>query len=517
MILLFNPPTPNGRGYTREGRCTQEAGVWGTQWPPLSLATATTLLRQYGHRVILRDYPAVGLDLRALVENVRKFQPDVTIWSTGTPTIQHDLALARLVCESAPKTVTAVIGTHVTVRPEEALCEAALDVVIRGEPEGIIRDLCRSGTNAVNAGAPTGPPDPVICSEYGHNTDKYPYIYGISWRSAENGTIRHNPDASPLEPEAIPAPAWDDLDLGAYRLPLKGRRFLMAAPVRGCPWRCTFCMAPLYYGHRLRWRPVESVVNELAENISRFGIREFFIWADTFTADRRYVHELRRAILASGLKVSWTCNSRVDTIDEETLRLMKEAGLWMVSYGLESGNDSILATSGKGITVAQSHTAVDLAHRMGIRVAGHFMFGLPGETEETMAETLALALSLPLDIAQFYVATPFPGTPLYEDAFRSGWLRNRESTPLFPLPLQEGMKRKEGKADHMNTVPAFSQNCAAMELSGLPPAKVDFFRRFAYRRFYLRPQAVACVLRMVEPGAVIGLLPVLRRFLRWLE
>ena len=160
----------------------------------------------------------------------------------------------------------------------------------------------------------------------------------------------------------------------------------------------------------------------MAENVERYGIRDFFIWADTFTADRRYVRELCRAICESGMRISWTCNSRVDTIDQETLLLMKEAGLWMVSYGLESGSDAILAASGKGITVAQSREAVELAHRLGIRVAGHFMFGLPGETEETMAETLALALALPIDIAQFYAAAPFPGPPsTIRRGERGGW------------------------------------------------------------------------------------------------
>jgi radical SAM superfamily enzyme YgiQ (UPF0313 family) len=294
-----------------------------------------------------------------------------------------------------------------------------------------------------------------------------------------------------LEPDAIPAPDWDGLDHNAYRLPLKGRRFLMVAPVRGCPYRCTFCTAPLYYGYRLRRRPVAQVVDEMAASVSRYGIREFFIWADTFTADRDYVRELCRTILARGLKVSWTCNSRVDTIDEETLSLMKEAGLWMISYGLESASDAILAASGKGITAAQSRAAVEMAHRMDIRTAGHFIFGLPGETPETMAETLAFALSLPLDIAQFYAAAPFPGTALYNEALEKGWLK------------------------HGGGNGAVSQSSAAMALPGLSAAEVDAFRRHAFRRFYLRPSAAARVLSMVEPGAVAGLMPVLRRFLRW--
>jgi anaerobic magnesium-protoporphyrin IX monomethyl ester cyclase len=467
-ILLFNPPAPGSRSYTREGRCTQEAGVWGTQWPPLTFATASALLKQDGHRVTLRDYAATGADLRSLMEDLRTLQPGFAIWSTGTPTLSSDLGMARIVRENSPESVTAVIGTHVTVRPSDALHEAALDAVVRGEPEGIIRDLCRYARAWTD-------------------------VAGISWRDRE-GTIRHNPDASLLEPEAIPAPDWDGLDRDVYRLPLKGRRFLIAAPVRGCPYRCTFCTAPLYYGHRLRRRPVARVVDEMAAAVSRYGIREFFIWADTFTADRRYVQDLCRCILEQGLRISWACNSRVDTVDEQTLRLMKQAGLWMISFGLESGNDEILAASEKGITTAQSCEAVRMADGLGIRTAGHFMFGLPGETEETMAQTLALALSLPLDIAQFYAAAPFPGTALYEEAVREGWLN---------LP---GPSTRE-----------CAQNRAVMELPDLPAERVDAFRRKAYRRFYLRPRAMIRVLSMAEPGALAGMAPLLRRCIGWMH
>ena len=541
MILLFNPPAPSGRGYTREGRCTQEAGVWGTQWPPLSLATAAAILRGDGHRVTLRDYPAAGLGVDALAADLKVLRPALVIWSTGTPTLGFDLGLARFVRDRVPETLTAVLGTHVSARPEEALAEKALDVVIRGEPEGVIRDIGRIGMGDANGGtAAVAGNDPLNIEESGggdgdnavngaggglpnsagngsgeglfrQRLSGYANIMGISWRGADGHTIRHNPDAPPLAPEAIPAPAWDGLDLDGYRLPLKGRRFLIVAPVRGCPWRCTFCTAPLYYGHRLRRRPVARVADEMADSIARYDIREFFIWADTFTADRDYVRELCRTILTRRLRVSWTCNSRVDTIDEETLSLMKEAGLWMISYGLESASDAILAASGKGITAAQSRMAVETTHRLGIRTAGHFIFGLPGETRRTMAETLTFALSLPLDIAQFYAAAPFPGTALYDEALEKGWLKCGECDG-------DGVLTREGEPPFSEAAAPrnVSQSIAAMALPGLPAAEVDAFRRHAFRRFYLRPSAVARVLSMAEPGAVAGLTPLLRRFLRWI-
>jgi radical SAM superfamily enzyme YgiQ (UPF0313 family) len=469
------------------------------------------MLRGDGRGVALRDYPAAGLGVEALAADLRTLRPALTIWSTGTPTLAFDLGLARLVRDHAPEAVTAVLGTHVSVCPEEALAENALDVVIRGEPEGVIRDLGRIVTDAVNEANDRKPAHAGNSSEGNRRIilSGCAAVRGISWRGADGGTIRHNPGAPPLAADAIPTPAWDGLDLDNYRLPLKGRRFLVVAPVRGCPWRCTFCTAPLYYGHRLRLRPVTQVADEMADNIARYGIREFFFWADTFTADRDYVRDLSRTILTRGLRASWTCNSRVDTIDRETLSLMKEAGLWMISYGIESASDAILAASGKGITAAQSRKAVEMSHSMGIRTAGHFIFGLPGETRETMAETLAFALSLPLDIAQFYTAAPFPGTALYSEAFEKGWLKrgvcngaaallNSSATPGAAQP------------------PAISQGSASMELPDLTLEEVDAFRRRAYRRFYLRPSAALRLLSMLEPGAVAGLTPPLRRFLRWI-
>jgi len=460
-ILIFNPPHPEGKGFTREGRCTQEAGIWGTQWPPLSLATIASVLLQDGHQVRVLDCPAMGQGVDALVEVVGAFRPDLAVWNTATPTLAADLAVASRIRQVAPRAVTAVMGTHVTAFPDAALEVPHVDLVVRAEPEHTVRDLALLGD----------PPGAAV--------------QGVSWRG-KDGTLRNNPDRPFLPPEAIPAASWEALDLSPYRLPLKARPFLIVAPVRGCPYPCSFCTAPVYYGRRLRKRPLGSVAEEICRGVSLLGVRDFFVWADTFTADREYVHGFCREILSRGLRISWSCNSRVDTLDPETLVLMKRAGLWMVSFGLESGSDAILKRSGKGITVAQSERAVRMAHDHGVRTSGHFILGLPGETRETLAQTISLALTLPLDIAQFYAAAPFPGTRLHTEAVQSGWLR-------------PGME--------------FSQGRAVMDLPGLPGEQVDLHIRHAYRRFYGRPRAWWNILSMLEPGAFRGQMKNARQFL----
>lgn len=529
-VLLFNPPAPDGRGFTREGRCTQEAGVWASQWPPVTLATAAAFLAGDGHEVHGIDFPALGLTVRDLEARIAALHPDAALWTTGTPTLAHDLYIATLVKAASPETLTAVMGTHVSVMPGEVLENSNVDVVIRGEPEGIIRELCRRGGGGRREGW------------------RLSDVAGISYKDAA-GAVIHNPDGGWLPPEEIPAPAWEHFDLAPYRLPLSGRPFLIVAPVRGCPYACSFCTAPVYYGRKLRKRPVANVIAEIKDNIRRFGVTEFFIWADTFTADRKYVRSFCAGILEADLRITWTCNSRVDTIDGETLALMKKAGLWMISFGLESGDDDILAASGKRITTADSRRAVRLARAAGVRTAGHFILGLPGETEATMAATLRLASELPLNIAQFYAAAPFPGTRLYEEATAKGWLKTGggirlagtygntwgnavneaadsssahegESTappghPAGPGAGQTSGTTPSGAGTSQGQFSPFSQNSAVLELPGLSAATVDAFRRRAYRTFYRRPKIITGLLAMVEPGAAVHLSAAVRRFLKW--
>ncbi len=239
-------------------------------------------------------------------------------------------------------------------------------------------------------------------------------IAGLTWRDPA-GSIISNP-ARPFidDLDSLPFPAWHLLSHQKYVLPLKGRPFLIIAPQRGCPFNCTFCTCQTYYGKKLRIRSTENIIAEIQYDMERFGVRDFFFWAETFVVDRQHVAELCQAMLDASLGISWTCNSRIDIVDEELLKLMARAGCWMISYGIESADQQVLDAVRKGTRVEQAAVAVSLARAAGIKTAGHFIFGLPGDTEEAMRKTLKLARSLKLDVAQFYSAVPFPGSRLYE-------------------------------------------------------------------------------------------------------
>ncbi|MDD5476335.1 MAG: radical SAM protein, partial [Syntrophales bacterium] len=431
--------------------------------------TAAAVLEEGGHIVEIIDCAVGNVTRKALLEKISSGGYDLAGWAAGTPSIRDDLALAGEIREISSSIHTAVFGTHVTALADECLrASPGLDFIIRNEPEATILAL-------------------VDCIERGESLKS---VEGISYRD-DSGVIVHNPDRDFIEDlDRLPVPAWHLVDLDCYRLPIIGRRYVILLPVRGCPWPCTFCTSGTYYGKRLRRRSVPVMMDEIGHIVERFGITDFFIWADTFTADRDYVLDFCREIRERNYDIKWTCNSRVDTVDVDMLDEMHRSGCWMISYGIESGNRQTLSDIKKGIDPEQSRRAVDLAGKAGIMTVGHFIMGFPGESLATLSETADFALSLKLDMAQFYCAVPFPGSSMYDEAREAGWIAGK------------GFDE-------------FSQGSAVMELSGLAPSIVNRFRRKTFLRFYLRPRQMMTVAKLVRRGGVKSLVRSGIRFAGW--
>lgn len=475
-IVITNPPTFNKKRFIREGRCTQEMGVWATLWPPISLAMIGAVLEQAGHQVCLLDCPAMNLDISGLLTELGRIQPEMVLWSTGTPSIENDLGLAALIKKLLPFVKTGVFGTHVTALASECLqANPPLDFIIRGEPELTIRDL-------------------AACLGQDGDLAK---VAGLTYREGQDGragqkAIRENSKRGLVDPlDSLPQPAWHLLDLKAYRLPLTGRPFLILAPMRGCPFNCTFCTAKTYYGAKVRKRSIAMIIEEIEANISKYQVRDFFIWADTFTADPNYIRSFCEEIIKRELPIQWTCNSRVDTINPGLLKLMAKAGCWMISYGLESAHQQVLDTVKKGTTVEQGIQAVQWSKEAGLKVVGHFVLGLPGDTEESLRKTIGLAKKLPLDVVQFYTAAPFPGSRLYEQAKEQGWL------------LQDDFS-------------LFRQNQAVLELPGLSAQIVNKWRARAYLSFYFRPVMGWRSMKLLDRQKVNNLCLNVKNYLTWM-
>jgi len=215
-------------------------------------------------------------------------------------------------------------------------------------------------------------------------------------------------------------------------------------------------------------------VVEEVKLLQRHGIHNFHMYADLFTVNREQVMGICEEILRSGLRIKWTCNSRVDYVDEEMLREMGRAGCWMISWGIESGNEGVLRKAAKGANPKKAKDALAWAKAAGIKNWGYFIIGLPGETVETIRETITLAKSLPLDIALFHVAAPYPGTPFFFEVVKNGWFR-------------PGTKWEEVDMDK-DTVLRY-ENLSAEDLL--------YWQRRAFREWAFRPKPLLTYGRML--------------------
>ncbi|RLC58259.1 MAG: radical SAM protein, partial [Chloroflexota bacterium] len=257
---------------------------------------------------------------------------------------------------------------------------------------------------------------------------------------------------------------------------------------RGCPGGCRFCIKHVSYGNSARFRSPESIVAEM-EFLAERGVRSIHMYADIFTISREQVVGLCELILERGLRLPWTCNSRVDFVDQEMLRLMGRAGCTWISWGIESGNEEILRRVRKGITLEQVERALHWAKEAGIHNWGYFIIGLPGETEETIRETIRFSRKLPLDLVLFHIAAPYPGSPFFFEVVENGWFR-------------PGTRWEQVDMD-CSTV---------LDYPNLRAEELERWAQRAFRSWALRPGPILTYLRMLlsspslwRPALEIGL------------
>lgn len=357
-ILLLNPPYREKM--VKEERCEQKAHIFQTTYPPLKLAYLAVILRKKADVRIL-DCIASDYSERELMAFYSKEKPDKVFVNTTTQTIKNDLRIIKELYE---------------IHPSEFILF------------GVYAAYFRKKISDKNW---------IIAPK---NVEEYAYkIIGEKFNLANL--------------DSLPFPAWDIVDLDCYRLPLSGERFVLLQTAIGCPYECIFCTVPFYHGKRIVKRSISSVIGEIIY-IKKLGINNILFFADNFTLDRFWVRELCRQIIKRDIKIKFLCNSRVDSVDRETLELMKKAGCWLISFGIESGNQGILDKAKKGIRIEDTRRAVYNAYNAGILTLGNFVMGLPGENLSTLKETIKFANELKLDFAAFNIATPLPGSALYE-------------------------------------------------------------------------------------------------------
>src|SRR3990172_2222826 len=444
-ILLLNPPFL--KKFSRPQR-SPAVTKSGTLYFPMWLAYATGVLSENGFEVDLIDAPADGYSIDDIFEKTKKFQPPLIVLDTSTPSIYNDVAIASQLKELCPSSFIVLVGTHVSALPDDTLnIDKRIDAVARYEYDYTLLDLAKTLKTQGNL----------------RN------VSGLSFREGNN--IVHNPGRSYIE-------NLDELPFVSkvYKIFLKIENYfnpnalypmVTITTSRGCPFPCTFCVYPqTLMGRGFRVRSVENVVAEMEYIVENFPkARAVFFEDDTLTVNKKRCKALSELIIKRGVKISWTANSRVG-LDYETIRLMKEAGCRSLCVGFESGSQKILDNMKKRTNPGGMFAFMEDAKRAGVLVHGCFMAGLPGETEETLRETLELAKRLSPDTAQFYPVMVYPGTEAYAWYSERGLINTSDfSRWLTP----EGLH---------NTV---------ISTDALTSEEIVRFCDRARREFYLRP------------------------------
>ena len=212
-----------------------------------------------------------------------------------------------------------------------------------------------------------------------------------------------------------------------YKRPDTGEVQAVIKVSRGCPFHCFFCLATPVSGAEIRTRSPENIVEEIKECINKYNIRNFIFWADIFNYDKKWVSDLCNLIIANNLNITWSANTRADTIDEEITQLMYRAGCRLVSIGAESGSQHILNNIGKNITLDDIRLAVKILKKYNMKIYTYFIIGLPWETEYTVEDTIDFAIELDSDFTSFYTAAPLPGTKFYNYAVDNNLINSNTS------------------------------------------------------------------------------------------
>ncbi|MBN3037964.1 MAG: radical SAM protein [Candidatus Omnitrophica bacterium] len=468
-ILLINAPVANKIKIVREGRCMQREDAWGTSWAPLTLATIAAVLKEAGFATGIKDCTKEDIGLEGLKGIIKEFKPRLVIINTATPSIENDLSCALSIKEVDSSIKTAAFGIHVTALDEECLKSyPCVDFIIRGEPEYTARDLAI----AIRDNTP------------------YQDIKGISWQ--KDGSISRNNEREFIEDlDRLPSPAWEQVNIANYTMPITGEVFLLVMASRGCPHPCTFCAASTLYGKKRRYRSAKRIVDEMQDCKDHFGVSSFLFWAEGFVSDREHVYALCDELEERGLKFKWVANSRVDTVDLALLKRMRKAGCWMIGYGIESGNQDILDLVKKGTTLSQAQEAVRLAREAGIKSTAHVIVGFPGETKEHILRTAAFINKLDVDFLQLYCCVPFPGSVLYSQAKREG-LVNTDDWSMF------------------------EQNFCVLDTPQISAEEVMRLRKKIFSRFYLHPKRIWRVIRDIRSIKDLqNLLVMAKNFTHW--
>lgn len=442
-ILLINPPFTDYGGL--EGH--------GGKALPLNLAYLAAYLREKRPDIEIEvlDCEALGLRYEQIKERIKKIKPDLVGITTPTPAFTQVLEVCRIIKDISPKIITVVGGPHPTALPRETTVEKNIDISVIHEGEITFTEL----VEAIDKNR--------LLSQ----------IKGIVFKD-EKGNIHQTERREQIQDlDSLPFPARDLFPLDLYFPPptkrMSNKKAGNMVTSRGCCYQCTFCMASFMWQRKVRFRSIKNVVDEIEECINKYSIGEFNFHDELFTINKERTIEFCQEVKRRNLDIAWVCMVRVDFVDKEILKEMKEAGCRKIMFGFESGDQGILDHIKKQVKVEDAYKATKLVKKAGIKTAGNFMFGSIGETEKTIKKSIRLAKKLNTDTIAFFIASPYPGTEFYYEAKKLDYFRPDFEWKDFTL---------------------VSNNLPPLNLPDLPAEKILEWQKRAYRQYYLRPRYI---------------------------
>lgn len=397
-ILLINPSYFGSYG-------SAKASITNPIFPTLGITTIAAMALQKGHQVEVLDLSYMPYDWTLIKREILRVKPDI-VGITSTTPLMNQLRDISVLCKDISKDILVVAGgSHVSAMPYESMAESLIDAIIAGEGDITFGEICDHGVSAD--------------------------ILGIYYRNS--GKVEFTGSRPLIENlDDLPMPAWHLYKPEEYRnrmsrLLAKSPPVTMAEFSRGCIYKCDFCASKITMALGYRKKSPERCAEEVSL-MSSLGWREFMLADDIFTSHHKWAVDVCNEITKRNLNMAWSCTNgiRVESADDDLFSAMKKAGCYRVSFGFESGSDSILKEFGKGgkASVEQGKLAVTKARDAGIDTNGFFMLGLSPDTEQSMSETIEFARTLPLDMLKFGIAIAFPGTPMFNNYARDGLIRS---------------------------------------------------------------------------------------------
>jgi len=443
-VLLLNPPFLNK--YSKSSR-SPAVTKSGTIYFPLWLSYAAGVLDKAGHELMLIDAPAKCWTKEETLEKIKSFAPEMVVIDTSTPSINNDLAFTKKIKEALPSAITCLVGTHVSACVHEIMPkESYVDIIARHEYDYTLPEIAAeksleqiAGISFVKDGQVVDNPD----REFIHDLDAMPFVSEVYKKH---------------------------LDIHDYFYAHVSFPTVSIFSSRGCPSKCFYCMySQVMFGKKYRKRSAKNLFDECIYITQNFPeVKEILIDDDNFAVDQENVKQFCKLMIDSKLKLKWVVQCRV-TLEYDTMVLMKKAGCRLVVVGYESGSQKVLDGMHKGITLEMSKKFNDAAKKAHLRVHGCFMVGNPGETKETMMETLIFSKRLCMDTVQYFPLIVYPGT--------EAWTWAKQNKYITAKSYDEWL------------MPDGMHNCVLSTPEVNSKELVDFCN-YARKKFYIRPKYI---------------------------